>query len=248
MTPQTPPKQALREETWAALRRAGVARFPGVEGRIPNFTGAEAAADRLAGTRGWRAAQTVKANPDSPQWPVRTRALQEGKVVYMAVPRLAEDRPFWRLDPRRLDVPARQACSIKGAARHGQAVTLDEMERIDLVVCGSVAVDRAGARLGKGGGYSDLEFSLASEAGLIGPWTVTATTVHPEQIVEEGRILMSAHDFPVDLVVTPKEVIETVGSHCRPKGIIWEDLGAEKMAAIPVLHQLGRGRPTDGEA
>ena len=240
-------KLGLREEVWAALRRAGVARFPGVEGRIPNFTGAEAAADLLAGTTAWRAAQVVKANPDSPQWPVRTRALEEGKVVYMAVPRLAEDRPFWRLDPRRLDVPARQACSIRGAARYGQAVTLSQMERIDLVLCGSVAVDRTGARLGKGGGYSDLEFSLASEAGLIGPWTVTATTVHPVQIVKEGRIPMTAHDFPVDLVVTSKEVIEAVGTHPRPKGIIWEDLGAEKMAAIPVLHQLGRDRLTDGE-
>jgi 5-formyltetrahydrofolate cyclo-ligase len=232
---------------WAALRRAGAARFPGVEGRIPNFIGAEAAAKRLAGTTAWRSAQVVKANPDSPQWPVRIRALEEGKMVYMAVPRLTDDRPFWRLDPRRLHVPARQACSIKGATRHGQPVTLDEMERIDLVVCGSVAVDRAGARMGKGGGFSDLEFGLASEAGLIGNWTVTATTVHPVQLVEEGRILMTAHDFPVDLVVTSEEVIEAVGTHPRPKGINWEDLGAEKMAAIPVLHQLGRGRPTDGE-
>jgi 5-formyltetrahydrofolate cyclo-ligase len=231
-------KQALREEVWAALRRAGVARFPGVEGRIPNFTGAESAAKRLAGTTPWRAAQVVKANPDSPQWPVRILALEQGKMVYMAVPRLTDDRPFWRLDPQRLQVPARQACSIKGAARHGQPVTLDEMERIDLVVCGSVAVDRAGARVGKGGGFSDLEFGLASEAGLIGNWTVTSTTVHPVQLVEEGRILMTAHDFPVDLVVTPEEVIETGGAHPRPKGILWGELTDEKVYSIPVLKAL----------
>ncbi|MGH9168877.1 MAG: 5-formyltetrahydrofolate cyclo-ligase [Acidimicrobiia bacterium] len=243
MSPQAPLKQALREEVWAALRRAGAARFPGVEGRIPNFTGAEAAAGLLAQTKAWRVAQMVKANPDSPQWPVRIRALAEGKVVYMAVPRLTEDRPFWRLDPRRLEVPARRACSIKGAARHGQPVTLEEMERIDLVVCGSVGVDRAGARVGKGGGYSDLEFGLTSEAGLIGQWTVTATTVHPVQMVEEGRIPMTAHDFPVDLVVTTDQVIETGGAHPRPEGILWEDLSAEKIAAVPALQQLRRVRP-----
>ena len=40
-------KAALRQEVWAALTAAGVARFPGAAGRIPNFTGAEAAAERL---------------------------------------------------------------------------------------------------------------------------------------------------------------------------------------------------------
>jgi 5-formyltetrahydrofolate cyclo-ligase len=35
----------------------------------------------------------VKANPDSAQWPVRQRALEDGKTVYMAVPRLAGREP-----------------------------------------------------------------------------------------------------------------------------------------------------------
>src|SRR5205814_1523062 len=41
----------------------------------------------------WRrlaaAAADRAVNPDSPQWPVRQRALEDGKVVYMAVPSLA---------------------------------------------------------------------------------------------------------------------------------------------------------------
>ena len=41
-------KQAVRERVWRRLEEAGAARFPGAWGRIPNFTGAEAAADRLA--------------------------------------------------------------------------------------------------------------------------------------------------------------------------------------------------------
>jgi hypothetical protein len=67
------------------MREARVARFPGAAGRIPNFTGAEAAAERLRGMPAWQAAGTVKANPDSAQWPVRQRALEDGKTVYMAV-------------------------------------------------------------------------------------------------------------------------------------------------------------------
>ena len=56
------------------MRAARVARFPGAESRIPNLTGAEAAAGRLRATPEWQAAGTVKANPDSAQLPVRQRA------------------------------------------------------------------------------------------------------------------------------------------------------------------------------
>src|SRR5918996_3900741 len=136
-------KQTLRERAWAAIRGSGAARFPGVEGRIPNFVGAEVAATRLADTPEWKAASTLKCNPDSPQLPVRKQALAEGKIVYMAVPKLADPKPFWRLDPDELGVEPHKAASIKGAARHGQAVSIEDMDVIDLVVCGSVAVEHA---------------------------------------------------------------------------------------------------------
>ena len=59
------------------------------------------------------------------------------------------------------------ASSIKGATQLGRLVHPDEMRPIDLIVCGSVAVNRKGARLGKGGGYSDLEYAVALSLGLI---------------------------------------------------------------------------------
>src|ERR1700722_17102274 len=86
-------KAVLRQDVWAAMRAANVARFPGAAGRIPNFTGAEAAAERLRGTPAWQAAATVKANPDLAQLPVRQRALEDGKTVYMAVARLGGAEP-----------------------------------------------------------------------------------------------------------------------------------------------------------
>jgi len=49
-------KAALREEVWAALTAAHVARFPGAAGRIPNFTGAETAAGRLRERPEWQQA------------------------------------------------------------------------------------------------------------------------------------------------------------------------------------------------
>src|SRR3954462_3287650 len=108
-------KAALREDVWERMTLARAARFPGARGRIPNFVGAEQAAERLRSTDAWHRAATLKSNPDSPQWPVRQPALAAGKVVYMAVPRLAEERPFFLLDPARLADTPRAASSIKGA-------------------------------------------------------------------------------------------------------------------------------------
>ena len=107
------------------------------------------------------------------------------------------------------------------------------MSRIDLVVCGTVAVNRDGVRVGKGGGYSDLEFGLLVEAGLVDDGTTIATTVHPLQVLDE-ELPETEHDFRVDLVVTPEETIATPRRK-RPPGILWEHLSAEKIAAVPVL-------------
>jgi 5-formyltetrahydrofolate cyclo-ligase len=230
-------KAALRQEIWSAMRAAKVARFPGAAGRIPNFTGAEAAAERLRGTPAWEAAGTLKANPDSAQLPVRQRALEDGKTVYMAVPRLAGPEPFFALDPGDLREPPRKAASISGAARSARRVKLAELSPVDLVVMGAVAAGQDGARLGKGGGFADLEFALASAAGLIGQRTLCVTTVHEIQVLPAGTIPMTGHDVPVDLIITPERVIDCrQGDGPRPTaGICWDDLTEEKIAAIPLL-------------
>lgn len=235
-------KHAVRERIWAALSENGHARFPGARGRIPNVTGAEAAAERLRGTEQWRAARTIKSNPDAAQWPVRQRALEDGKTVYMAVPRLAEPDPFFLLDPERITETPRKASSIKGATAAGITIGVDDLEPVDLVVTGCVAVDRRGARLGKGGGFSDLEYAVAAEAGLVGAGTPVATTVHPDQIVASGEIPVVDHDFRLDLVVTADELITC--EHDGPRGagrVRWDELTEDKIAAIPLL---GRLRPT----
>ncbi len=236
-------KRALREEVWDALSEAGAARFPGARGRIPNFSGAEAAAERLRETPWWADAGAIKSNPDSPQWPVRQRALADGLLLYMAVPRLADDDPFMVLDPAQLTVPPRAASSIKGAGEHGRTRPVAELEPVDLVVTGCVAVDRTGARLGKGGGFADLEFAIASAAGLITEETVIVTTVHPLQVVASGRIPVAAHDVPIDVIVTPDEVIVCDRAHARPRGIDWKALTDEKIESIPLLRRLREENP-----
>src|SRR5262245_47522021 len=178
-------KQDIRERVWQALEKAHVHRFPGTRGRIPNFVGAERAADRLCELDVWKRARVLKCNPDAPQRPVRFRALKEGKIVYMAVPRLRELKCFIELDPSKLEENIRQASTIQGAFRFGRSVRPEDMRQIDLIVCGTVAVNPDGARIGKGGGYSDLEFGLAREVGLVRDKTAVVTTVHDLQVLDE---------------------------------------------------------------
>lgn len=226
-------KQAVRERVWDAMAEAGVVGFPGAKGRIPNFTGAGDAARRLAGLDEWAAADTVKANPDMPQLPVRARALDDGKLLYLAVPRLREPEPFLLLDPDRLEVKPRAAASIKGSEVHGVPTAVEDIAHVDLIVCGTVAVNPDGVRIGKGGGYSDLEFALGSEAGIVDASTVIVTTVHPVQVLDED-LPETDHDFRVDLIITPDEVVRT-GARRAPGRIDWDALSDDQIAAIPAL-------------
>jgi 5-formyltetrahydrofolate cyclo-ligase len=215
-------KDAIRDRVWELLERERQARFPGARGRIPNFVGAERAARRLAELPEWTAARALKANPDAPQLPVRRAALAAGKHVFMAVPRLRDAKPFLRL---------RDDATIR--ARGAVPTAIEELPPIDLIVCGTVAVNREGVRVGKGGGYSDLEFALLVERGLVGDATTIVTTVHALQVMDE-QLPETEHDFRVDIVVTPDETLRLPRA-ARPPGLLWAHLDEAKIAAIPTL-------------
>ena len=230
-------KEVVRDQVWRLLEREGAAS-EGSYGKIPGFSGAESTARRLAEFDLWKRARTIKANPDWAQLPVRVQALKDGKLLYMAVPKMASLQPFFLLDPALLGLPPEQAAEKKGAAQVARRVGVEDMQSIDIVICGSVAVNRSGARVGKGAGYSDLEVALLIEAGLVTDQTVIVAPVHQLQVVDE-EIPETGHDFSVDLIVTPDEVIECPHRR-RPRGLVWDDLTMEKIEAIPVLAEQAR--------
>ena len=232
-------KDAIRRSVWKAMDRDGVSRFPGAQGRIPNFADARSAAERLARHQSWKKAKTIKANPDAPQTHARRLALEQGKTLIMAVPRLRADHPFRLLDPAKLTKKdLREAATIKGALRHGKVLDLEQVPKLDLVLCGSVAVNMKGARIGKGGGFSDLEYAMLAEAGKVSDKTVIATTVHPIQILTEN-LPTTNHDIPVDLIATPRAVIEIERAFERPRGVLWDHLQPPQIHEIPVLERMG---------
>jgi len=255
-------KQAVREAVWDAFEAGDQARFPfPPHDRIPNFAGADAACERLTETPEWRDAATLKCNPDAPQLPVRRAALRAGKTVYVAQPRLRDPDPFLRLDPT--EIPADEvddATTVSGVSEHGVPTAPEDVSRVDLVVAGSVGVTTDGARIGKGEGYSDLEWGVLRELGAVdseaqrasgsrvkpddSEATAVATTVHelsvldgPESPIADSAALPApdAHDVPLDLVVTPERTIYTDTPYPRPEGIDWDALDADKLDAIPVL-------------
>jgi 5-formyltetrahydrofolate cyclo-ligase len=112
------------------------------------------------------------------------------------------------------------------------------MPKIDLIVAGSVAVGRDGVRVGKGGGYSDLEYGLLSQAGRASETTPIATTVHPLQVFGAGQLPREPHDITLDLIVTPDELIACEGRPRRPSGIDRALLTDEQLAEMPAVAAL----------
>jgi 5-formyltetrahydrofolate cyclo-ligase len=230
-------KEQIRQQVWDDLEESGTARFPyPPHDRIPNHAGADAAAERLVETDEWQAARRVKANPDAPQLPVRRAALRAGKTLYVAVPRLRDERCFVELDPEAVtDIDG--ATTVGGLADAGVAVGPDEVPHVDLVVSGSVAVSEDGARVGKGEGYSDLEFAVLAEFDRVDDGTTVATTVHERQVRSES-LPYGEHDVPMDLVVTPERTVRPGRDGRRPTGVDWRALPDERIDEIPVLQRL----------
>ena len=116
-------KHTVRARVWDRLECSGVVPG-GVSGSIPAFSGAERAAERLADLEVWGKARVVKAVPDRAQLPVRRMALSAGKVLYMAVPRLATGTVPDAGSSDTLGSPD-QAASHQDAMRVGVPVTVD---------------------------------------------------------------------------------------------------------------------------
>jgi len=236
-------KNAIRDRVWRILEEKGVALFPKpIKGRIPNFIGAKDAAMKLASLDIWRKSRIIKINPDSPQKWVRLKALLDGKIVIMATPRIRQG--FILLDPKAIPKPLyERASSIRGAFQLGRIVgvkELKELDGIDLIVTGSVAVDREGNRLGKGEGYAELEYAILRELGLVDESTPIATTVHDLQIVD--YIPSMPYDLKVDVICTPTRIIRVNRRGGRPPGILWEYITQEKIREIPILRELWEAR------
>jgi 5-formyltetrahydrofolate cyclo-ligase len=176
--PTTVVKSELRQKIWNHMEARNLSRFPRpVYNRIPNFVGAEDAARHIRELKEFAAATVVKVNPDAPQFIVRRIVLEDGKNLLMPTPRLSAG--FLKLTPSSIHGQTiRKAASISDALKIADKIPLANLPSIDLIVAGSVAVSLEGGRIGKGEGYSELEYGILRECGLVNDETTIVTTIH----------------------------------------------------------------------
>jgi len=239
---RTPWKWVIRKRIWDLLEAKNIARPPRpVHHRIPNYDGADLAAERLAKLPEFISAKCVKVNPDTPQKPVRRCVLEQGKTLLTPQPRLRTGF-FSTLQKKTLPdgVGVSDVIISKGVAKHGTPVGLNEKYIVDLVVVGSTAVcPDTGARVGKGEGFAELEWGILSlQQNLIANTTLVVTTVHDEQVVTMPQANLTKHDVPVDIIVTPTRIIRVPNRKPKPSGVFWDLLSPQKLAQIRVLRQL----------
>lgn len=195
-------KERLRNSIWNTLENNNLSISPKPPyGRIPNFVGSTEAAEMLRSTEEWRNSEVIFSSPDSAQKKVREFALLDKKILIMASPKLKDG--FFLIDPYSVRGNEETASTINGAFKFGKKI--HEFPKVDLVVEGSVAVDKSGNRLGKGGGYGDREISelLSKKAIIIS--TPVVTTIHEIQIVD--NVPIEEHDQKINMIVTPEQVI-----------------------------------------
>ena len=202
-------KDSIRKSIYDKLFNEGYSNRPkGDYGKIPDFKGSEIAAKLLASTDEWKNSKTIFCSPDSAQIPVRYLALIENKNLIMASPNLEHGYLF--LEGSKLDGREREASTKEGAFKHctrffefGGEDSFDIA--IDMVVEGSVGVDRLGNRIGKGKGFADREIEDLFKKNIINDDTPLVTTIHPFQLVD--FIPMESHDKKLNMIVSTEEII-----------------------------------------
>jgi 5-formyltetrahydrofolate cyclo-ligase len=193
-------KENLRKLVYNKLIEHQVST-PHYIGRIPEYKGSKKAAANLCSTKEWKTSRTIFTSPDTAQRQVRENALKDGKILIMVTPKI--EAGYLKLKSQDIKGLEKEASTIEGAVKYGEKI--DQLPRVDLVVEGSVAVDKVGGRLGKGGGYGDREIEYLKRTGSINQKTPIVSTVHNLQIVE--NVPTEKHDQKINMIVTPDKIL-----------------------------------------
>ena len=210
---------------------------------IPDFEGAEAATDAIEALPAYCDSRLAFVTPDNSLVELRRRMIAAGKPF--VVPTYNLLRGFRLIEPG--SVPAGHelyAAWLDGIEHFGKPVTLEEISqrgRFDFMATGASAVSTDGIRFGKGHGFFDLEWGMFTDIGLADDSTPVIAAVHDVQVVED-KLPASETDIVVDLIATPTRMIRVERHGRRPRGIKWNLITADQIAATPPLKELARMR------
>jgi 5-formyltetrahydrofolate cyclo-ligase len=208
---------------------------------IPDFEGSGDAIARLCDLPRFSGARHVFVTPDNSLTGLRHRLLLAGATMVVSSYNMA--RGFYLLRPGAVP-PGHElyAAWLDGLEHFGQPLSLQELSTLgpfDCVVTGASAVATSGVRFGRGHGFFDLEWRIFSDLGLVTERTPLATVVHDVQVLEQ-RLFPGPDDVLVDCICTPTRTLQVARDTPRPRGIRWEDVTPEQIAAMPALSELAR--------
>lgn len=236
-----PTKRSLRVQTWRKLQenKYGVG-FNRIFNRIPDFVNSDKAALMLADTEEFKNATNIKIMIDRALHVAKFQALLANKNLYL--PGTRDSKALYlKVDvpPNATEEQKKEILNVQDVQNHRTEISLDTKIKLDMVVIGSVVVSRDGYRIGRGNGFNDLDIGLLTETGALTSETIIVTLVHDAQVVDNlPTNLFQKYDTPVDLIVTPTEVIHVDKRLPRPTGIFWELLSERRLKIIPVLQVL----------
>ena len=250
-------KQRIRVSVWKTLEeQKNIREYPPCFGRIPNYKGSNYATDKVIKLREFRRANVIKINPSLAQMSLRHEVMKANKILIVPSPALAsydesqqdQNGNFfcYMLDGSKLtNKEKKQAMTKKGSIRLGTHLFDDwsSCKHIDIVVVGSVAVAYpSGRRLGKGLGFAEIEWATLYHLGIVDQSTVVITTVHENQIISDSTLydgLQASYDLPVDIIVTPRRILNIRPKLLKPScGILWDKLSEDQMNSISILRKL----------
>ncbi|XP_050429463.1 uncharacterized protein LOC126838796 isoform X2 [Adelges cooleyi] len=250
-------KKDIRQKVWEFLEENSLVVFPKpCFNRIPNFKGCIDATQTLEKLDDFKKAKTVQVTPDKAQETARFLTLNWGKRLLVPLLRLKEgllqcvSLPFAEPSAKML----RSASTQKGLRKWGnKLITLDQnnendVHHIDMIILGSVAVDKKGRRIGIGNGFCDLEFVILNSMNMVTENTVIVTVVHDAQVFDNlPADIFMPYDVPVDIIITPHEIIRVENRIERPKDVFWNYISKRRLLEMPPLQLLRTKQEADSK-
>ncbi|CAF2495854.1 unnamed protein product [Rotaria sp. Silwood2] len=234
-------KARARTIIWDIMELKNEISYPRpVHGRIPNFRYNPNCSINLAQLEEFQRARVIEICPSLAQEHLRLFSLSEGKVLLTPAPSL-DNALFYKLDPKFLHMQdLSRAATKSGAAALGTIVNLTAVGNlhVDIFVVASVVVNPiSGARLG----YGDIEYAIMHQLGACNDKTLVITTVHESQLLNDlPESIMTEHDLPVNVIITPQRIIYTENKFPRPKELNWNNIDNETILNLPVLKEFKR--------
>ncbi|KAI3389229.1 hypothetical protein SNEBB_007778 [Seison nebaliae] len=188
-------------------------------------------------------ATKIKCDPDFAYLPLRLKIVTQNKELFIPNSRNHNSILY------SISVPvhfkndksyASYLVSSKGMREFGKPVHQSELPKLQVLVVAAVGVDLCGNQIGKGGSFSDMEYCVLREYGVITDDTVVVSFVDDNQIYK-GIIpstKMNEHDIVIDVIVTPTQIIRTTPNRKKPTGIIWNKISRRQYRRIYLLRKL----------